>query len=154
MARPDHWPISLTKDLTPPSRGRADVFLHEVDALVDWSEVDQILSALPVNPATRPRYPGRLLLKIMLLQSWYGLSDPAAEGAVNDRQSFARFVELPQGAPSPSYSTINRFRAELTRRGLVARLFSAVTNQLADKGYAVREGAMVEASLLDIGQPH
>ena len=44
-----------------------------------------------------PSYPGLILLELLLLQQWYGLSDPGLEEAVDDRLSFRRFAGLPLG---------------------------------------------------------
>lgn len=153
MSRVAPWPVDLSKNRTPANRGRADHVLQEIDRLVDWSEVEALLAVLPVNTAVRPRYPALLLLKVLLLQQWYDLSDPATEGAVNDRQSFANFVGLPAGAPSPSYSTINRFKAALSQRGVLERILDLVTAQLAKRGYAVRTGVMVDAKLSETARP-
>jgi hypothetical protein len=63
-----------------------------------------------------------LLLKCLLLQQWYWLSDPVLEEALLDRLSFRRFVGLALADPVPDHSTLSRFRGELVRRGLAERL--------------------------------
>ena len=40
----------------------------------------------------RPSYPPVVLFKVLLLQQWYGLSNPMAEEAIGDRLSFRRFL--------------------------------------------------------------
>ena len=45
--------------------------------------------------AARPPYPPVMLFKVLLLQQWYGLSDPMAEEAIGDRLSFRRFLGFP-----------------------------------------------------------
>ena len=42
--------------------------------------------------AGRPSYPPVVLFKVLLLQQWYGLSNPMAEEAIGDRLSFRRFL--------------------------------------------------------------
>ena len=37
---------------------------------------------------------GGMLFKVLLLQQWYGLSDPMAEVAIGNRLSFRRFLGL------------------------------------------------------------
>ena len=124
--------------------------MARLERLIDWNPVEAALSVIPVIQATRPRYPSLLLFKIFLLQQWYGLSDPAAENAVNDRKALARFVGLPDRAPAPSYSTVNRFRLDLARRDLAGPLLQDIANQLDAKGFELREGAMVEPSLVEL----
>lgn len=155
MSRAAPWPITLPKEQAAPSGAKADHFLARVARLTDWRPIESALGVIPVHAATRPRYPSLLLFKIVLLQQWYGLSDPGAEYAVNDRKAFTRFVGLPEGAPCPSLYTINRFRAELVRRDLGELLLNMVAEQLQAKDLKVREGAMVEPSLIDISKrPH
>ena len=42
-----------------------------------------------------------MMLKALLLQQWYGLSDADLEEALNDRMSFRRFVGLALEAAMP-----------------------------------------------------
>ena len=37
-----------------------------------------------------------LMVKLLVLQAWYGLSDPELERQVNDRISFRHFLGQPQ----------------------------------------------------------
>src|SRR5512143_4171115 len=72
------------------------------------------------TPATRGRqsYPLVTYVKLLLLQQWYGLSDPGLEEAVDDRLSFRRFAGLPVDEGVPDHSTIWRFRQELAAHRL------------------------------------
>ena len=45
-------------------------------------------------PEGRPSYPPLTMVKILLLQQWYTLSDTLMEEALDDRISFRRFVGL------------------------------------------------------------
>lgn len=150
MSRASPWPVALTKERRAPSLGKADHFLSRIVKLIDWRPLEGALGVIPITRATRPRYRSLLLFKIVLLQHWYGLSDPGAEYAVNDRKDFARFVGLPEGAPCPSYSTINRFRMDLARRDLADPLLETVRMQLLEKGLTLHEGAMAEPSLIPL----
>ena len=53
-----------------------------------------------------------VMVKIMVLQQWYGASDEAIEEALWDRISFKRFVGLAVEDAVPDHSTISRFRKE------------------------------------------
>ncbi len=149
MTRAAPWPVTLPDADEPAPHAKADHVLDRLDRLIDWKAAEAILAAIPINRATRPRYPSLLLFKIFLLQQWYGLSDPSAENAVNDRKALARFAGLPDRAAAPSYSTINRFRLDLARRNLAGPLLQDIANQLDAKGFELREGAMVEPSLVE-----
>ena len=55
-----------------------------------------------------------MMFKILLLQTWYGLSDYEVEERINDTLLFSEFLLLDMGLPALDHSTICRFRAKLT----------------------------------------
>jgi IS5 family transposase len=89
------------------------------------------------------------MLKALMLQQWYGLSDPELEDALMDRLSFRRFVGLALDETAPDHSTISRFRKVLGVEGLSAKLFGEITRQIDDKGLILRQGTMIDATLVE-----
>ncbi len=83
-------------------------FLEEVDALLDWSTLEVMLAPISGGKVGRPGIPPLCLFKILLLQQFFGLSDPEAERQVDDRLSFRRFCGLPLEEPAPDQR--RRFR--------------------------------------------
>jgi IS5 family transposase len=77
-----------------------------------------VLGGLRAAPTGRPGYPLLVMLRVLLLAQWYGLSDPELEDALADRLSFRRFAGLPLAGPVPDETTVCRFRGELARQGL------------------------------------
>jgi transposase, IS5 family len=63
--------------------------------------------------------------------------------------SFRRFVGLALADPVPDHSTLSRFRAELTRRGLAERLLAELNRQLDARGLMVKTGTLIDASLVE-----
>jgi hypothetical protein len=57
----------------------------------DWSAFEGLLSPIHGSAMGAPGYPRLTMFKIVLLQQWHTLSDPAAEEAVRDRLSFRRW---------------------------------------------------------------
>ena len=86
----------------------------KIAALVDWAAFERLLGAIYAAPVGRPSYGPLVLLKCLLLQQWYRLSDPGLEEALSDRLSFRRFVGLALADPVPDHSTLSRFRSELS----------------------------------------
>ncbi|NKJ44925.1 IS5 family transposase [Novosphingobium sp. SG916] len=74
------------------------------------------------------------MLKALLLQQFYGLSDADLEEAINDRVSFRRFIGLPLEASSPDHTTLCRFRNRLVEAGLSEKLFGEFSRQLEARG--------------------
>jgi IS5 family transposase len=89
------------------------------------------------------------MLKALLLQQWYGLSDPGIEDALVDRLSFRRFIGLALDEAGPDHSTVSRFRKELGEHGLSEKVFAEVTRQIDAKGLILRQGTMIDATLVE-----
>lgn len=139
--------LSLADGLVAPGLG-SNPRLERIATLLDWPVLEAELVEVYAAPAGRPSYPVELLLRALLLQAWYGLSDPAAEEAFRDRLSFRRFLGVALDQPTPDHNTLWRFREELARRGLAERLLSAVNGQLATQGMILRQGTLIDATLV------
>lgn len=130
--------------------------LDRLDKLVKWYRFEKLLSVLRDGGAGRPAYPPRVMFKILLLQSLYGLSDAETEEAVADRLSFRRFAGLALGERVPDHSTVCRFRNLLIERGLIERLFAELDRQLDKAGLILRRGTMLDATIIETtaARPH
>jgi IS5 family transposase len=121
-------------------------FLIEADGLIDWSEIEKQLEGIYGAATGRPSYPLLTLFKAMLLQQWYGLSDPRTEEAIGDSISFRRFVGLSLADTVPDHSTLSRFRAQLGKR--YGSLLEAFNAQLDARGLIIRQGTLIDASFV------
>lgn len=122
--------------------------LSQIEGLIDWSGVEGLLRRLRPGRTGRPPYPVLVLFKALLLQRWHDLSDEALEDALVDRLSFRRFVGLSLEVPVPDASTLCRFRVALAAAGLGEAVFAAVCRSLDDRGLVVRQGTLIDASLM------
>ncbi|MFS0772101.1 IS5 family transposase [Sphingomonas sp. 1P08PE] len=122
--------------------------LERIDGLLDWSRVEAVLERLHASGTGRPSYRPLTLLKVLLLESWYGLSDPAMEEALADRLSFRRFCGLALDESVPDHSTISRFRSLLAGDGTAEAVFAEVVRQLDGHGLVVKAGTLVDATLI------
>ena len=130
-------------------RGRSSVTLERLSGLVDWSEIAAVVAPLRGSRYGAPGYPPLLMLKALLLQQWYALSDPGLEDALCDRLSFRRFVGLALDEAGPDHSTISRFRTALVEEQLSGPVFEAVTRQIDRQGLILRQGTMIDATLVE-----
>ena len=121
-------------------------FLDEVDRVVDWKRLMGTLQGVYGASTGRPSYPLEVLLKSVLLQQWYGLSDPQMEAALADRMSWRRFVGLGLTDAVPDHSTLSRFRAQIAARQ--EELWRAVQEQLQGQGLLLKRGTMIDATLV------
>lgn len=119
---------------------------------VKWYRFEKLLARLRTDGPGRPPKDALMMLKALLLQQWYGLSDAALEELLNDRMSFRRFVGLALDAPAPDHTTLCRFRNQLCEEGLSEKLFAEFGRQLEARGLILKHGTMIDASLVET--PH
>jgi IS5 family transposase len=135
-------------------RKHSNTFLDKIGQFIDWKHIEKLLKKKYKKTASadgRPAYPPLPMFKLLLLQRWYGLSDPGLEEALNDRISFIRFSGFSLSSPLPDYSTICRFRNAILELGLYEKLFEEIMKQLESKGLLVKEsnGAIVDATIIE-----
>jgi transposase, IS5 family len=145
--RRDLGQMSLADGLVNQRAGR-NGWLERIDSIVDWSAAVKVLDEIYASDEGRPSYPLVTYVKLLLLQQWYGLSDPGLEEAVDDRLSFRRFAGLPLDEGVPDHSAIWRFRQKLAKAGLAEALFAEVGRQLDARGLIVRKGTLIDATLV------
>jgi IS5 family transposase len=127
-------------------------FLDDVHRLIDWKPIEKILKKKYRKVASadgRPAYPPLPMFKLLLLQRWYGLSDPGLEDALYDRISFIRFSGFSLGGSLPDHSTICRFRNTCMELGIYEKLFGEINRQIESHGLLVKEGAIVDATIVE-----
>ncbi len=139
--------MSLADSLVA-GKGRNEA-LERVLELIDWSAIAGLLSAVHGSRYGAPGYPAVAMFKALLLQQWHGLSDPALEASIEDRLSFRRFCGFALDAETPDHVTIHRFRETLRKHGLAERVFEEVNRQIDNHGLILRQGTLIDASLID-----
>src|SRR5436190_10344525 len=126
----------------------ANAVLDKIAGLVKWHRFEKLLGKVRAGQSGRPPYEALGMFKALLLQQWYGLSDPGLEEALGDRLSFRRFVGLALDEGAPDHSTLSRFRKALRERGLDRDLFAEIERQLSAKGLLVKTGTLMDATLV------
>ena len=107
-------------------RKHSNAFLDKIDQFIDWKNIEKQLKKKyrkTMSADGRPAYPCLPMFKLLLLQRWYGLSDPGLEETLSDRISFIRFGGFSLNSSLPDHSTICRFRNTLLELGLYEKLF-------------------------------
>jgi len=140
--------MGFAQALLAPGFGRNER-LEKIAALIDWSPLERVMA--PLHPAPgkgRPPYPVLSMFKGLLLQQWYGLSDPELEDALRDRVSFCVFCGFELSEPTPDETTFCRFRGALAAAGLAETLFAEINRQLEAKGFILKRGTLLDATLV------
>ena len=123
--------------------------LERVSGLVDWAGFERTLAGLREEGPGRPGYRPLLLFRALLLQAWYGLSDAELEFRLGDSLAFGRFVGLSLDDDVPDHTTLCRFRNRLVRERLLERLFAELDGQLEGAGVILKQGTMLDATLIE-----
>ena len=123
--------------------------LERIAVLLDWGPIEALVRRVRPGTTGRPPYRALAMVKALLLQQWYGLSDPGLEEALSDRVSFRRFCGLALEEATPDETTLCRFRLALAQAGLGEALFAEVARQLDAAGFRVKAGTLIDASLVE-----
>jgi len=123
--------------------------LERISALIDWSQIERLVVPVRPNETGRPPYTPLSMFKALLLQQWYGLSDPGLEEALLDRLSFRRFCDFALDAATPDETTLCRFRNALKGAGLGEALFREIGSQLETSGFVIKQGTLIDATLVE-----
>jgi IS5 family transposase len=123
--------------------------LDRIGAEVKWYRFEKLLRKLEPEGAGRPPYEPLTMFKALLLAQLYGLTDATLEEALNDRVSFRRFVGLNLDDEAPDHTTICRFRNRLIAARLIECLFAEFDRQLEGRGLVLKQGTMVDATLVE-----
>lgn len=122
--------------------------LERIEGLFNWSRFEKLLKSVRSSKG-RKGYPALSMYKALLLQQWYGLSDPGLEEALGDRLSFRRFCGFSLSDETPDETTFVRFRAVLAERKLSAKLLAETNRQLERHGLMLKTGTLIDASLVE-----
>lgn len=103
----------------------------------------------PAGKTGRPPFATEVMLRIHLLQQFFGHSDPAMEEALHDIPLYREFAQLDVGTTRlPDESTILRFRHLLEAHDLGAQILEAVNAGLQRQGLLLKTGSVVDATLI------
>ena len=129
---------------------RREKFLGEMDRTIPWDYLaGEVAKHYPRSGKVgRQPYPIETMLRIHFMQQWFALSDPAMEEALYDSHSMRRFAQLP-GGRVPDETTILNFRHLLEAHDIAEGIFEGVTLFLQGFGLAVRQGTIVDATIID-----
>ena len=131
---------------------RRELFLEEMDKIIPWKELCQVIE--PFYPkqdgAGRPPKDLEMMLRIHFLQHWFNLSDPAMEEALYDSRAMRAFAGIDLGRePAPDETTILNFRHLLEAHQLGEQLFVLIGEYLEDNGLKVNKGTIVDATIIN-----
>ena len=129
---------------------RRELFLERMNGLIPWQKLEERIRPVYPKPGKGRRpYPLPVMLRIHCVQLFYNLSDPGMEDLLYEAESVRRFVGLSLAEALPDETTILNFRHLLERHGLGKGLFEEINAHLESQGLRLREGTIVDASIIE-----
>ena len=127
---------------------REELFLIVMDQVVPWKGLIALIEPhYPKGEGGRPAYPLMAMLRIHLMQNWFGYSDPAMEEALYETTILRQFAGLSLER-IPDETTILNFRRLLEKHELAAGILGVINGYLEDRGLSLRQGTIVDATLI------
>ena len=92
------------------------------------------------------------MVKLLVLQSMYGLSDPELERQANDKISFLKFLGFPEKIPDQS--TIWYFRERLIKHKKLDLIWEELRRQENVLGLKIKKGTIQDATFITADPGH
>jgi len=128
---------------------RREVFLEEMDQVVPWKSLLTLIEPLyPIAGRGRHPYPLQTMLRVHLMQNWFGLSDPAMEEALYEITPMRTFAGLTLTKAIPDETTILNFRHLLEANEVAPEILKRVNAYLTRKGLMLKCGSIVDATII------
>ncbi|GAB1400720.1 hypothetical protein MASR2M79_22210 [Aminivibrio sp.] len=131
---------------------RRSVFLQEMERLVPWRKLcERIAPFYPSGERGRPPRDLEQMIRIYLLQDWFGLNSREAEEILYENRAMREFARIDLWKePVPEESTLRSFSRLLRKEKIDGEIIAAVTLSLEDRGVRLRRGAIEEPLLAKI----
>ena len=129
---------------------RREKFLARMEEGLPWARLLAVLEPhYPKGERGRPPLGLERMLRVYFLQQWYGLADEALEDALYDSQALQHFARIDLSEEGvPDATTLLNFRHLLETHDLCKGLFTAINADLTARGLLLREGTLVDATLI------
>jgi transposase, IS5 family len=129
---------------------RREKFLARMETLIPWPQQLAVIGPFyPKGERGRPPIGLERMLRVYFLQQWHGLADEALEDARYDSQALQGFARIDlQSEGVPDATTLLKFRRLLETHDLCKGLFAAINADLTARGLRLREGTLVDATLM------
>jgi IS5 family transposase len=129
---------------------RKEAFLAVMEEVVPWKELVERLEAhYPKGERGRPPMGLERMLRLLVVQNCFGLSDVGVEDAVYDSQAIRGFAGVDISVEdAPDATTVLKFRRWLEEHKLGAAIFDEVKKALGARGLYMKQGTIVDATII------
>ncbi len=125
--------------------------LECMDEITPWDEIVAIIEPYYYkNKVGRKARDIETMLRMLLLQRWYSLSDEAVEDAIYDSYAMRKFMHLDFVEDSVLDATaLCKFRKIIIDNGIDKMVFEAINRFMEENGYMMRGGTIMDATIID-----
>ncbi|MBN9565518.1 MAG: IS5 family transposase [Alphaproteobacteria bacterium] len=127
-------------------------FLERLSTMLDFElfrpELEKAVPRSDGAKGGRPAFDLVLMFKMLIIQTYYNLSDEMTEFMVKDRLTFMRFVGLGLGDRVPDANTLWIFREALTKANALESLFQSFDDLIREAGYLAMSGQIMDATIV------
>lgn len=129
---------------------RREEFLKSMDELIPWQDwVNIILPYYPSNKRGRRPISIETMLRMYLMQNWFGLSDEGVEDAIYDSYAMKAFLGINFMCEQvPDATTLLKFRHLLEKNNIASKIFDDINNRLDASGLIMHGGTIVDATII------
>ena len=120
--------------------------LAEIVSRIDWKPFISMLGSMDDNETDPEDMPDDVIvmLKMLVLQRWYDISDDELEKQCIDKISFRKFLGFPEYIPDGE--TVSSFRGRLRADNLEEEIWEELQKQLDALGLNIENGTMQDAT--------
>jgi IS5 family transposase len=125
---------------------------------VDFATLASAIDLVAPKPSREcggsPPFPTEIMVRALLLQQMYNLSDEQLEFQLLYRLSFQRFAGLRHSSRIPDRTTFWTFRERLMAAGASETIFEAANRELDKHGYLAHGRQIINASIVPAPKQH
>lgn len=147
---------SSTDAIKKPRQSRKQQLLSTMEQLIPWSDwLSKIATHYLVTDSDRRPALVESLLRIYLLQQWFGYSDSGIEDALHDMPLLCDFARIHADQDGiPDETAVRHFRHLLESHGLAETFTHHMKVRLTEQGLLFNAGNVIDATLKDeAGKP-
>ena len=134
-------------------RSKTHEKLTQIKNILDWELLTKIMFPLKQTHSSkggRPQIDLSIKIKMLFLQSLYGMSDELLEDWLLSNLDFQEFVGLSVSASVPDFTTFWRFKESVIKNQLLEKLWAEVNKQLNAKNIKLERGqlSIIDATII------
>lgn len=128
---------------------RCERFLIEMDQVVPWNGLVKLIEPhYPKGEGGRPAYTLMAMLRVHLMQNWFGYSDPVMKESLYETTILRQFAGLHLYRIPDETTTLN-FRRLLEKHELAGGILQVINGYLGDRDLLLRQGTVVDTTIIN-----